>query len=151
MPTLLRDPPKTKPAPKQYWSKTNINFWLDTLLLVMFLALCWSAVIVRFVFPAALRSEGWTLWGMDYQAWSDIQFGSLCLLSAGILLHVMLHWTWVCGVVGKYLNRRDDDGRLVQPENGTRTLWGVGLLIVILNVLGLGIAVAALTIQSPAV
>lgn len=148
MSTLLRPPPRRPPAMKQHWSKTTINFWLDALLLILFLVLCWSAVIVRYVFPPALRSEGWTLWGYDYQTWSDIQFASLCVLTAGILVHVMLHWTWICGVVAKYL-RKKEDGKPEPLDSGTRTLWGVGLLIVILNVLGLGIAIAALTIQGP--
>ena len=44
--------------PKQI-SKTIINFWLDLLLLTVFLLLCWISVVVRYVFPAATESEGW--------------------------------------------------------------------------------------------
>lgn len=140
---------KSRSTAKPRLTKTTVNFWLDCFLLLVFLVLCWSAVIVRFVFPAALRSEGWTLWGMDYQTWSDVQFATLCVLSAGILLHVMLHWTWVCGVVGNYLKKKDAKGKPAGQDSGTRTLWGVGLMIVIFNILGLGIAAAALSIQGP--
>ena len=148
MSALLESPSQSRPATKKYWTKTNVNFWLDFFLLIVFMVLCWSAVIVRFVFPPALRTEGWTLWGLDYQTWSDVQFATLCVLSAGILLHVMLHWTWVCSVAAN-LMRKKDAPKAAQLDGGTRTLWGVGLLIVIFNILGVGIAVAALTIEGP--
>lgn len=148
MSALLDTPTESRPATKKYWTKTNINFWVDFFLLLVFMVLCWSAVIVRFVFPPALRTEGWTLWGLDYQTWSDVQFATLCVLSAGILLHVMLHWTWVCSVAAN-LMRKKDAPKAGQLDGGTRTLWGVGLLIVIFNILGVGVAVAALTIEGP--
>lgn len=140
--------PKIRHMPRRF-SNTVINFWLDACLLVMFLLLCWSSVIVRYVFPSASSSEGWQLWGASYLVWTDIQFGCLCLFAVAVLVHVMMHWTWVCGVVESWYRKR----RGAAPkskETGSRTLWGVGLLIVIFNVLGLGIAIAALSIQGPA-
>ncbi len=133
----------------KHFSKTNVNFWLDTFLLLAFLLLCWSSVVIRYVFPAAIVSEGWVLWGLDYLAWTDIRFGTLCVFASAILLHVMLHWTWVCGVIESWQRRRRVETAAGKAETGNRTLWGVGLLIVILNVLGLGIALAALSIQGP--
>jgi hypothetical protein len=44
-------------------SKTDFNFLLDAVLLVLFSVLCWAAVVVRFVFPAGPNAAGWTLWG----------------------------------------------------------------------------------------
>lgn len=129
-------------------TKTDVNFCLDAFLLVVFLILCWSAVVIRYVFPPATKTAGWTLWGMDYLAWTDIQFFVLCTMVAGVLLHVMLHWPWVCGVVAHRL-RSKKTGSPGKQDNGSRTLWGVGLLIVILNVLGLAIAAAALCVQEP--
>lgn len=130
------------------FSKTTVNFWLDSFLLLMFLVLCWVTVVVRFIFPAPTKSEGWTLWGLDYLAWTDAGFAALCILAAGILLHVMLHWSWVCGVVGGWVRKRQP-GAPPKQDNGSRTLWGVALLIAIFNLLGLGIAAAALTIRQP--
>ena len=134
---------------KKKLSKTTINFWLDTFLLCVFLALCCVSVIVRYVFPPATDSAGWKLWGLDYLAWADVQFFTLCLLAASIVLHVMLHWTWVCGVIGNWTRKSQLGASTPKQDNGSRTLWGVGLLIVIFNVLGLVIAAASLMIKEP--
>lgn len=129
-------------------SRTIVNFWLDSLLLVLFLVLLWSSAILRFVFPPGPHAAGWTLWKWDYARWSDFQFGCICLLALAVLIHVMLHWTWVCGVFTQKF-ARGRDGKAKNLDDGQRTLFGVGLLIVILNVMGLGLAAAALMIQRP--
>ncbi len=130
-------------------SRTTINFWLDALLLVVFLGLSWVSLITRFVFPPASQSVGWTLWGRDLEWWNSLRFGTLCLFAAGILLHVMLHWSWVCGVIANWRRKRSGAAAKGKADTGIQTLYGVGLLIAILNVLGLGIAVAVLTVQEP--
>ncbi len=130
------------------FTKTDINFWLDTVLLIMFVIFAWITIVLRYVFPPATKAEGWTLWGLDYLAWSDIQFALLALFSSSILLHVMLHWSWVCGVVNGWMRKRRSDPGPKQ-DNGTRTLWGVALLIVICNIIGVGIATAVLMIREP--
>ena len=134
---------------KKTFNKTNINFWVDVFLLVVFLVLCWSSVVTRFVFPVATKTEGWTLWGFDYLGWTDIQFATLCLMLATVILHVMLHWTWVCGVIENWNRKRRGDNATGKADTGNRTLWGVGIMIVLLNILGLGIAIAALSIDGP--
>ena len=126
-------------------SRTLLNFILDSLLLTAFAVLVWSAVIVRFVFPPGTSAAGWLLWGMSYDQWISLQFAMVAILALGVLIHVMLHWTWVCGFVAARLGR----GKKAKLDDGTQTLYGVGLLIVIFNLLGLAIAAAALAIQPP--
>lgn len=126
-------------------SRTIINFLLDTVLLAAFATLIWTAVVVRFVFPPAYDAKGWSLWGYSLDQWLAIQFAMVATLTLGILLHVMLHWSWVCGVIASRITR----DKRAKIDSGTQTLYGVGLLIVILNVLGMAIAVAALTIRGP--
>ena len=126
-------------------TRTSVNLVLDTLLLVTFTTLVWSGVVVRFIFPPGPDAKGWHLWGLGYDEWASVQFATMAVLALGILIHVMLHWSWVCGVVLTRL-ARDKKPKL---DEGTQTLYGVGLLIVILNVLGLAIAVAALMIRGP--
>jgi hypothetical protein len=126
-------------------SRTHVNFLLDSLLLTAFSLLVWSSVIVRFVFPPGTDARGWLLWRLTYDQWQTLQFAMVAVLALGVLIHVMLHWSWVCGVVATRL-ARDKKTKL---DDGTQTLYGVGLLIVILNFLGLAIAAAALSIRPP--
>ena len=130
-------------------SRTIINFWLDALLLALFVSLLWCSVVLQFVFPPGELSTDWRLWGLGYQNWRDIQFGALCIFALAILVHVMLHWNWVCGVVATQLVAHDAKGRVARRDDGSRTLWGVGLLIGLVNLVGLAVAAAALSIQSP--
>lgn len=126
-------------------SRTVLNFLLDSLLLAAFAVLVWSAVVVRFVFPPGTSAGGWLLWGLGYDQWVSLQFAMVAILALGVLIHVMLHWTWVCGFVAARLGR----GKKAKLDDGTQTLYGVGLLIVIVNILGLAIAAAALSVQGP--
>jgi hypothetical protein len=141
-------PPKSAEREKAAGiSRTMVNFWLDTALLVNFLALVWITFVLRFVFPRATNAHGWSLWGYRYDDWMEFQFWVLCLFVLGVLVHVMLHWTWVCGVITSKLPRRE--GKPVRWDDGTRTIYGVGLIVVLVNVLGLLMAVAALMVQAP--
>lgn len=127
------------------WTWNDINLVLDGVLLIVFVALCFAAVVVRFVFPPGPAAKGWTLWGLDYDAWGGIQFGLVAALALGILVHVMFHWSWICNMVaGRFLKTRS--GRV---DDGLQTIYGVGLLIVLLTSIGVALAAAVLTIRDP--
>lgn len=129
-------------------SKTLWNFWLDATLLVLFLSSLWATFVIRFVFPPGTLASGWVLWSATYDQWVESQFWLLCLFAFAVLIHVMLHWTWVCGVVtSKMLRKRE--GKKRQWTDGERTLVGVGLMVVILHVLGIGFAAAKMMVQGP--
>jgi hypothetical protein len=128
-------------------TRTSINFLLDCALCVIFLSIVFCAVVLRFVFPPATSAAQWVLWGASYDDWAQIQFAILCLFTLAVLVHVMLHWTWICGVVSNRLSEwRKKPTRI---DEASRTVYGVGLLILVVNVIGVSIAVAALTIQPP--
>jgi hypothetical protein len=122
-----------------------VNFWLDLVMSIEFLGLVLVSTIIRFVFPAASAAAGWTLWGRGIDDWMSLQFALVAVLAFSILVHLMLHWSWVCGVFFGKLWKRP--GKKL-PEDGIRTIYGVGLMIVILNTMGLLIALAALMVRS---
>lgn len=128
-----------------YLSRAQVNFLLDALLLVLFCAIMATAVIVRFVFPPGPDAAGWLLWGYTYHAWCTFQFGLIAALALGILVHVMLHWSWVCGIAVTQFFRN----KRAKLDDGTQTIVGVGFLIVLLNIIGLIIAAAAIGIHGP--
>ena len=139
-------PPQSKPRGRSLWNWNDINLVLDVVLMLLFAAECFAAVIVRHVFPPGPGAAGWKLWGLDYDAWGGIQFGLLAALAGGILLHLMFHWSWVCTMVaGRWSGR--PKGRV---DQGMQTIYGVILLIVLLFSVGIPVAVAVLTVQPPA-
>lgn len=129
-------------------SRTVINFLLDVALLTAFVALAATAVIIRFIFPVGTQADHWMLWGYGYDAWVGMLFNMLAVLALGILVHVMLHWNWVCGVVGSRLSKWR--GRTVRIDEANQTIYGVGLLVVLFTLMGLTVGVAALSISSGA-
>jgi hypothetical protein len=147
IPTSNTDRTRAPSRPTTKISWTIINFWLDGALFLAFLALSWVTIVVRYIFPPATTAKGWQLWGWSLDQWIGCQFVLLAIFSLGVLIHVMLHWSWVCGVF--YSKVRWSKPGCAMPDDGTRTIYGVGLLILILNLLGLLLAVAALSIRSP--
>ena len=128
-------------------SRTAVNFVLDVTLLLITISLIFVTAVLRFVFPLPSASGGWMLWGNDYDSWANFQSVLMAVISGAVLLHVMLHWSWVCGVVvAKVLRRRGSAARL---DDGRQTLWGVALLIVVLNLLAILVGVAYLSITPP--
>ena len=128
-------------------NRTTLNFLVDCVLLVVFLALVWVSFVLRFLFPPGTAAAGWTLWGLGYDNWCAAQFNVLAAMLLIVLLHVMLHWSWVCGVVSNRWSRWT--GRQQRIDEGLQTIYGVGTLIAIVNLLGFALAAAYLTIQSP--
>lgn len=127
-------------------SRTTVNFLLDALLLVVFTSLAATSVVVRFVFPPGTQADRWILWGHGYDAWVGLQFNILALLALGILFHLMLHWSWVCGVAANRLSKWG--GRTIHIDEANQTVYGVGLLVVLFTLIGLVTAAASLQIES---
>jgi hypothetical protein len=130
---------------KKGWSRTAVNFLLDAGLLCTLVVILTVTAIIRLVFPPASAAMNWKLWGWSLDQWINLQFAAIVVFALAILLHVMLHWNWVCGVVSSKLS--EWRGRRIRIEEASRTLWGVALLIVIVNVIGIALAAAALSIH----
>ncbi len=122
-------------ASGSFWSrhKTVINFWLDAVLLILFLVLAWELSILRLAFPKG-AGERWRLLGHTAADWQDLTFNTFCVFAAGIVVHVMLHWPWIVATVQtrilKWKATRDD---------GSHTMIGVGMLFVLIHLLAAGV------------
>ena len=129
---------------KRRTSMSVINFWLDATLLFVLLVLGWEAAILQFLFPAPTLAAGWTLFGLTFDQWHDIQFATLCTFALGILVHVMLHWNWVCSVIATQILKTRD-----RPDEGKQTMYGVLTLMVLLHVIGAGVILALFFVHRP--
>lgn len=136
--------PDTRKRPRRQFSRSKLNFVLDAVLAAAFVLLCAVAAIIQIVFPAPTTAAGWTVFGGTIDQWLILQFGCLCVLAGGVVLHVMLHWSWVCGM----LTRGRPDS-VLRTDDGVRTIVGVAFLLFLLHVIGLAVLVAMLTVHSP--
>ena len=128
-------------------TRTQINFWVDVVMLVVFLGLLYVSAVVQFVFPPGVSAAGWTLWGITYTGYRWLQFVLLSVFTLIVLLHVMLHWSWVCGVIAGWLSK--EEAVNLRKDDGIQTIYGVGFMVVLLGVLAIGMGAATLMIHSP--
>lgn len=126
---------KEVPAKGSFWNRnsTMINFWLDIVLAVLFIVQGWMFAVVHVVFPRGAGSE-WKIWGATRLDWSESLFAVFCVFSALVVLHVMFHWAWVCGVVSTRLL-----GIKAKKDDGSQTLIGVIVLVALIHVIIVGI------------
>jgi len=128
-------------------SRSGVNFWVDFSILVMLCTLLWVTSVVHFVFPVASEASGWRLWGWDFEAWLFCQLLAVCAFSLGVLLHLILHWSWVCG----FLTTRFSSwaGKRISWNEAIKTAYGVSTLILVFFLLGGLLLIAELQIRAP--
>ncbi len=125
------------------WPVVLINFWLDATLFVAVVVLVWTAAILQFAFPAPTAAAGWSLWGLSYDQWHNVQFGAICVAAALAVEHLVLHWNWVCTVLAtRVLHRR-------RPDEANQTVYGVATFIGILLLVKASLIAAMLSIKPP--
>ena len=129
---------------KRRVSMSVVNFWVDATILSTLLLMIWESAVLQIIFPAPTLAAGWTLFGLTYDQCRDIQFATLCAFSLGILVHLMLHWNWVCSVISTQIIRKG-----TRLEEGMQTIYGVATLIVLLHVIGAGLILALFFVHRP--
>ena len=134
-----------RPQRGSWWSRhsTIINFWLDVVLLVLFMIQAWLFAVVHVVFPRGAGSD-WTIWGATPLDWSEALFAVYCVFGLAILLHVMFHWSWICGVIATRILKRK-----ARKDDGTQTLIGVGVIVVLVHLLFAGILMTKVGLTPP--
>jgi hypothetical protein len=137
-------PPTEVKSRGRHFSMSVVNLCLDAVLLGLFTVYGWVLGVLRFVFPAPSSAGGWSLWGWNFDQWWDFQFNVLCTFAVAVLIHVMLHWNWVCAVLANqilHLRKR--------PDDSMQTIYGVGTLIALLHLIAFGIIAAMYGIHRP--
>ena len=81
-------------------SKTIINFWLDLLLMILFLVIVWVSTVLHLIFPAGTSAKGWMIWGWNYNEWRGFQYATLAIFTLGVLVqcNVALELGLWCGL-----------------------------------------------------
>ncbi|MGD8276654.1 MAG: DUF4405 domain-containing protein [Gemmatimonadota bacterium] len=74
--------------------KGTANYILDFLSLVAMLAIAATGLLMKYVLPPG--SSGQSVWGLGRHDWGGIHFWLAAALILLVVVHLALHWVWVC-------------------------------------------------------
>ena len=89
--------------------KNTWNFLIDLLTLLVFVGKIWTGLLMRYILPPGQgRGRSWTLWGMNRHDFGNIHFYLGIAFIILILIHIWLHWAWLCNTTANLFspNRR---------------------------------------------
>lgn len=116
--------------------KSTINFFVDVLTLLVIFVMILTGLVIRFVLPPGTGGrhggDGLLLWGWGRHDWGDVHFWSSVVLGVLLVVHVALHWSWVCMMVQRFLGGADAG----QLRAGRCDAYGVGFLVAVALVFG---------------
>jgi hypothetical protein len=123
-------------------SRTATNFALDCVAFFALLAVLWSRMVTYVVVPPPVAGEPpIRLWGLGHAAWDAMNFWITMAFAVIVLVHLILHWTWVSQFVHQRVKRWTNSRAVL--DSGTQTIYGVGFMILVFVVVGGLLAVAA--------
>jgi hypothetical protein len=125
-------------------SRVLLNFWVDAALLACVVFIGWVSAITYIAFPAPTKADGWTLWGLTFDRWHDLQSTAMCMCAIIALEHLVLHWNWVCSTIATRILRTRN-----RPDEGLQSVYGVGTFIVVMLIIFAGMASAVLSVKRP--
>lgn len=132
------------PTRRKITSRVVINFWLDAALLVTVVFIAWVSAVMFIAFPPPTQADDWTLWGLTFDRWHNLQSTALCVCGLLALEHLVLHWNWVCSTVAARILRSRK-----RPDEGLQAVYGVGTFITILAIVLASMTAAALCSKPP--
>ena len=107
--------------------RNTLNFWIDFISLLVMSGLIWTGLLIHYVLPPGTGGQHsgreLTLWGLGRHDYGDIHFYMALAIIGLMVIHVWLHWAWVCGTVNKLLGAK-------AAGSARRAMYGVAVLVV---------------------
>lgn len=137
--------------------KNLLNFLVDVITLLVMLGMVATGLVIRFVLPPGtggrhIQGSGggkqlW-LWGLGRHDWGNLHFWLAVTLGIVLIIHVALHWMWICATVRRLLLGDKVSG----PSSEKHSIYGIGLLAALIGLFAgfVWLALANIeTIQQP--
>ncbi|MGQ9650064.1 MAG: DUF4405 domain-containing protein [Phycisphaerae bacterium] len=112
--------------------RSSLNFLVDSLALLAIFVMIATGLVIRFALPPGTGGRhgkgGLELWGLGRHDWGDVHFWTSVVLGVLLIVHVALHWSWVCMTVKRMLGGTESD----QPRAGRCNACGIVFLLAVL-------------------
>jgi hypothetical protein len=102
-------------------TKAKLNFAVDAMILVAFLAAAASGIVLLGMPHGGFQGGrnpnfGQTVLFLSRDGWSDVHvWGSLAMI-AGIVIHLALHWRWIVCMVRRFAASGERGGALGRAQ-----------------------------------
>lgn len=111
--------------------RNTVNYLTDLATFVALLCVALTGLLLKFVLPPGSSRGGLSLLGLGRHDWGEIHFWSTVALGVVLLLHIAMHWSWVCGTTKRLLTRKS-----ATTTGRARASWGIGALLMIALLFG---------------
>ncbi|MGE5609727.1 MAG: DUF4405 domain-containing protein [Bacillota bacterium] len=113
--------------------RNTLNLFVDLLSALVVLGITATGLIVRFVLPPG-SGRGRILWTWDRHEWGNLHFWLAVAAGVLLLVHVTLHWQWICVTMLRLFRRSSE--QQVYPRGIARNLAGVALVAGVIGLFG---------------
>ncbi|KAA0215641.1 MAG: DUF4405 domain-containing protein [Leptolyngbya sp. PLA3] len=122
--------------------RASINYIVDLLTLLVLLGIAGTGLIMKFALPPGSGGAGLALWSLGRHDWGSIHFWLSAGMGMLLLVHLYLHWSWVCVLTNRLMH---PFGKAAPPAKGTQRRAGVvALLLLVGGLTGFTLAARAL-------
>jgi hypothetical protein len=129
--------PLARLGPSDTVRRNTLNFLIDAVTALVMLGMIATGLLVRYVLPPGSGGHGQgaakTLWGLDRHGWGDIHFWIAVTLASLLILHVALHWSWVCATVRRWIVGAEAAAKSTPWARNAYGVAFVGLLVVLVG------------------
>ncbi|UCG56371.1 MAG: DUF4405 domain-containing protein [Phycisphaerales bacterium] len=113
----------------------TLNFWIDLASFAVLFALAVTGLLIHYVLPpcgscsgsGCTQENALTLWGLDRHDFGKVHFYLAVATVTLVVIHVCLHWTWVCSTVCGLFGLKASSG-------DRRRMYGLLFLILLIAV-----------------
>ncbi len=114
-------------------SRATLNFLIDVATFIVALGMAATGVLLRFVLPPG-SGERRSVWDLTRHEWGGLHFWLAVVLGGLVLVHLALHWNWVCSFVARQFRAASSPP---QPSSGLRrNLLGLAAVAVVALLVG---------------
>lgn len=128
--------------------KNTLNFLVDVVTLLVMLAMVCTGLVMKYALPPGSGGKGLVLWSLTRHEWGDVHFWLSVAIAALLVLHVLLHWAWVCGTVRRLMGLAQPTGRARRFRDNALAVFSLAVLCGL--VIGFVMMARAQTVRSEA-
>ncbi len=108
--------------------RNTLNFIIDLTSLLAMWGLVTTGLLMKYVLPPG-TGHWLAVKGMDRHEWGVVHFWLAVAVCVLAVVHVLLHWQWVCGTVRQFFT--DAASGALLRSRPKRAVWGGGLVLLL--------------------